>query len=304
LLLVDDEDNIVAALKRLLRRDGYHIVTASSAVEGLQRLAEQEVDVIVSDQRMPGMTGVDFLHRAKALYPDTMRLVLSGYTELQSIIDAVNEGAIYKFLTKPWDDQLLRSHVAEAFRQKELADDNRRLAREVETANADLAKLNERLERLLGEQNEHAELLAAGADGMRGLLDEMPLALLGIDPDGLVAYANRHAEQLLGARGSPLGQSFIATLPAAHNGNPADPHPPGSCVEVDGAHFWILSRPLADRGQARGKLLVLLPCDRPNPTPAPGRLQPCAIAPAHLDRAEHTSHDTHPTARLCSRSCP
>jgi PAS domain S-box-containing protein/diguanylate cyclase (GGDEF)-like protein len=270
LLLVDDEDNIVSALKRLLRRDGYHIVTASSAAEGLQRLAEQEVDVIVSDQRMPGMTGVEFLHRAKALYPATMRLVLSGYTELQSIIDAVNEGAIYKFLTKPWDDQLLRSHVAEAFRQKELADDNRRLSREVETANADLAKLNERLERLLGEQHEHAALLAAGADGMRGLLDELPLALLGVDPDGLVAYANRHAEHLLGTSGSPLGQSFIDALPPLEGTDTTAPYPPGSCVEVDGERFRILCKPLSDMGQLRGRLLVLLPSELPDPTLACG----------------------------------
>ncbi|MES2091380.1 MAG: EAL domain-containing protein, partial [Pseudomonadota bacterium] len=105
LLLVDDEENIVASLRRLLRRDGYHIVVAYSGAEGLQRLAEQEVDVIVSDQRMPGMTGVEFLRRAKELYPGTMRIVLSGYTELQSITDAINEGSIYKFLTKPWDDE-------------------------------------------------------------------------------------------------------------------------------------------------------------------------------------------------------
>ena len=109
LLLVDDEENILSALKRLLRRDGYHIVTALR--RGRRPAAHwprHEVDVIISDQRMPGMTGVEFLRRAKELYPDTIRMVLSGYTELQSIIDAVNEGAIYKFLTKPWDDERLR----------------------------------------------------------------------------------------------------------------------------------------------------------------------------------------------------
>jgi EAL domain-containing protein (putative c-di-GMP-specific phosphodiesterase class I)/CheY-like chemotaxis protein len=112
LLLVDDEANILAALKRLLRRDGYQIITADGGEQGLQRLAEHPVDVIVSDQRMPGMSGVEFLRRAKALRPDTVRMTLSGFTELQSIIDAVNEGAIYKFLTKLWDDALLRQHIA------------------------------------------------------------------------------------------------------------------------------------------------------------------------------------------------
>ena len=98
------------------------------------------------------MTGVEFLRRAKELYPDTVRMVLSGYTELQSIIDAVNEGAIYRFLTKPWDDQHLRAHVAEAVRHKDMVDENRRLAEQVNRSNADLAQLNDQLAGLLQRQ--------------------------------------------------------------------------------------------------------------------------------------------------------
>src|SRR6185369_3349926 len=104
-LLVDDEENMISSLKRLLRREGYRILSAGGGSEGLEILANNRVDVIVSDQRMPQMTGVEFLRRVKTLYPDTVRIVLSGYTELQSITDAINEGAIYKFLTKPWDDE-------------------------------------------------------------------------------------------------------------------------------------------------------------------------------------------------------
>ncbi len=145
LLLVDDETNIVSALKRLLRRDDYQILTAHNGQEGLDVLAKNAVDVIVSDQRMPGMLGADFLRAAKGLYPDTIRIMLSGYTELQSVTDAVNEGAIYKFLTKPWEDDLLRGHIAEAFRLKEIADENERLNLELRTANHDLASANRRM---------------------------------------------------------------------------------------------------------------------------------------------------------------
>ncbi len=115
LLIVDDEESILASLRRLLRRDGYRILTASSAAEAFELLAVNEVQVIASDQRMPQMNGTEFLSRVKEIYPDTIRLVLSGYTELQSITDAINHGAIYKFLTKPWDDDLLRGHIREAF---------------------------------------------------------------------------------------------------------------------------------------------------------------------------------------------
>ncbi|MBI4998500.1 MAG: EAL domain-containing protein [Rhodocyclales bacterium] len=115
LLLVDDEPHILSALTRLLRRDGYRILTATSAAEGLELLALNEVQVIVSDQRMPEMSGTEFLGRVKEMYPKTIRIVLSGYTELRSITDAINHGAIYKFLTKPWEDALLRENIREAF---------------------------------------------------------------------------------------------------------------------------------------------------------------------------------------------
>ena len=119
LLLVDDEASILTSLRRLLRKDGYEILFGNGGEEGLALLAQHPVDVILSDQRMPNMTGVEFLRRVKIAYPDTVRMVLSGYTELQSITDAINEGAIYKFLTKPWDDEQLRANIAEAFRYKD-----------------------------------------------------------------------------------------------------------------------------------------------------------------------------------------
>ncbi|HET6718407.1 MAG TPA: EAL domain-containing protein, partial [Rhodocyclaceae bacterium] len=119
LLLVDDEAGILSALKRSLRQDGYDILTAGSAREGLNILATHPVQVIVSDQRMPEMNGTEFLSRARDLYPDTVRLVLSGYTDLGSVTEAINRGAIYKFLTKPWDDAALKKDVREAFRHHE-----------------------------------------------------------------------------------------------------------------------------------------------------------------------------------------
>ncbi|WP_395790941.1 EAL domain-containing protein [Aquimonas sp.] len=117
LLLVDDEENVLRALVRVLRRDGYVIHTATNAEQGFELLAKNRVQVIVSDQRMPGISGTQFLSRVKDMYPDTMRIVLSGYTDLATLTDAINRGAIYKFLTKPWDDEDLRKQVQDAFRQ-------------------------------------------------------------------------------------------------------------------------------------------------------------------------------------------
>ena len=120
-LIVDDEAGILSAMRRLLRHDGYRIFTVGSAREGFEVLARHEVQVILSDQRMPEMNGTEFLSRARDLYPDTIRIVLSGYTDLESISGAINRGAIYKFLTKPWDDELLRENIREAFRHHDVA---------------------------------------------------------------------------------------------------------------------------------------------------------------------------------------
>jgi EAL domain-containing protein (putative c-di-GMP-specific phosphodiesterase class I)/CheY-like chemotaxis protein len=263
LLLVDDEESIVSALKRLFRRDGYTILTARSGAQGLEILAGSRVDVILSDQRMPGMSGVEFLRQAKILCPDTIRMTLSGFTELQSIIDAVNEGAVYKFLTKPWDDDLLREHVAQAFQQKELADENRRLGHEITSANNNLAELNRRLELSLERERQTASLMQASAGGARDMVDVLPAAVFGIDPDGMVAYLNPCAAELLpdaivslGCEPAPDLQAILATLRAA-----------GAAAQSGGVAMTIAHRAclgwlrrLSESDPARGEILVVAPC--------------------------------------------
>ncbi|WP_281983173.1 EAL domain-containing protein [Azonexus hydrophilus] len=130
LLIVDDEPNILNALSRLLRREGFQILTATSPLDAFEHLAKQPVHVILSDQRMPDMSGTEFLARVRQLYPETIRIVLTGYTDLDSITGAINRGAIYKFLTKPWDDDQLREEIREAFR---LAKDKQRDSHDGET---------------------------------------------------------------------------------------------------------------------------------------------------------------------------
>lgn len=131
-LVVDDEPNVLSALRRLLRPTDLHLVATSSVQEAFNLLATHPVGVVVCDQRMPEMTGTEFLRRVKELHPAAVRIVLSGYTDLNSVIDAVNRGAIYKFLTKPWDDQALIECLREAFRLYEMERENRELAQRVE----------------------------------------------------------------------------------------------------------------------------------------------------------------------------
>ena len=116
LLIIDDEPGVLAALNRLLRRDGYRILTASGAAQGFEMLALHPVHVILCDQRMQGTSGTEFLGKVKEMYPDTFRIVLSGYTDLDTIMESSNLGALYRFFTKPWDDEALRASVRAAFR--------------------------------------------------------------------------------------------------------------------------------------------------------------------------------------------
>jgi EAL domain-containing protein (putative c-di-GMP-specific phosphodiesterase class I)/FixJ family two-component response regulator len=261
LLLVDDEDNILASLKRLLRRDGYRILCARSAEEGLQRLGESQVDVIVSDQRMPGMTGVEFLRRAKDLYPDTVRMVLSGFTDLQSIIDAVNEGAIYKFLTKPWDDERLRAHIAEAFRQKEMADENRRLTREVENANGRLEELNRQLQESLQLQSDDSSILQRSVDSAREILDGLPAAIIGIDSEGLIAFVSGGASEIVPQLVCTIGRRAATALPPGLVHLLQENRASASHVDCGDRPFHAVVRTLDISGVLRGSLMVLLPID-------------------------------------------
>ena len=115
-LLVDDEANVLSSLKRTLRREGYDILTAGSAAEGLSLLARNDVQLILSDQRMPEMNGTEFLARVKSLYPKTVRMVLSGYSEISAVTDSINKGAVYRFMLKPWDDEKLKEEITGALR--------------------------------------------------------------------------------------------------------------------------------------------------------------------------------------------
>ncbi|MGB4362106.1 MAG: EAL domain-containing protein, partial [Rhodoferax sp.] len=214
LLLVDDEPNIVASLKRLFRRDGHVMLTANSGAEGLELLSKHKVDLIISDQRMPGMTGVEFLRTAKALYPDTIRIVLSGYTELQSVTDAINEGAVYRFLTKPWEDEPLREQINKAFEYKELLEENRQLDIRIRTTNQELIAANRQLGDVLQNKRHQIERDETSLAIAHEALQHMPLSVIGVDDEGVIAFVSVIAERQFSSAGPLLGVELTFALPA------------------------------------------------------------------------------------------
>ncbi|MBR8460844.1 response regulator [Burkholderia dolosa] len=146
ILLVDDEPNVLSALTRAFRPARYEILCADSGEAALEILASTEVDLIVTDMRMPHMSGTEFLARARALYPDTMRILLTGYAEIASIVQAVNEGGVYRYLNKPWDDHDLLLTIEQALEQRRLRREAARLAALTEAQNDALRRFNTELE--------------------------------------------------------------------------------------------------------------------------------------------------------------
>jgi len=259
LLLVDDEGNIINALKRLLRTQDFRILTANSGEAGLEVLADNPVDVIISDQRMPGMTGVEFLGKAKDLYPDTVRIVLSGYTELDSVTNAVNQGAIYKFLTKPWDDEQLLGHVEEAFRHKGMADENRRLNLEVLTANQELAQANRRLEELLQQKQQQINRDEVSLDIVREALQQIPLAVIGVDDSDTIVFANDEAQALFEDTPSILGSDVNHLIPDLAHATNNGIRGVQCTIEIGRRFFDVVARRMGRGSQSRGKLMTISP---------------------------------------------
>jgi YesN/AraC family two-component response regulator len=131
ILLVDDEPNILKALKRLFRKDHVRILTASNGQEALEIIKRESIQVLITDNVMPEMTGIELIKKVKERAPDIIRIVLSGQSDLQAVLTAVNEGEAFRFVLKPWNDIELRATVSLSLAHYKLAEDNKRLVSEL-----------------------------------------------------------------------------------------------------------------------------------------------------------------------------
>lgn len=206
LLCVDDERNVLRAVERIFMEEDCEVVVAGSVDEGIEYLKSgQPVQVVISDYRMPGKDGVEFLKEVYKNWPETIRIVLSGYADAAAVVSAINEGHIYKFIPKPWNDDELKVAIHNAFENYFLREKNARLTRELESRNAELESLNESLARYSAE---NATVLGR----VQALLDIMPVAAMGIDPDGVVVLINRHCREMFNSGGVEIGMDRRSAL--------------------------------------------------------------------------------------------
>jgi DNA-binding NtrC family response regulator len=127
ILLVDDEENICRSLRRTLKQEGYNVSIASEPAQALELLKDSPTDMVISDHLMPNMTGLELLKIVRTRYPDCVRIMLTGHADMQTAIKAINQGEIYRFLTKPWDNTELKVTIHLAFEELDLARENRRI---------------------------------------------------------------------------------------------------------------------------------------------------------------------------------
>jgi two-component system, NtrC family, sensor kinase len=199
ILCVDDEPNVLNSLKRVFMDESYSILTAASAQEGLEQLAGNNVQVVISDYRMPITNGVEFLREVRERWPDTIRIVLSGYADTASIVSAINEGQVYKFIPKPWNDDDLKMTISHAIESYHLYKEN--------------AELTARLKIMLEEKSRMLELRSMMLETNQHIVYSLPVPVLSIDNENIIAQCNLAWAEETGDHWKCLGQSVENTFP-------------------------------------------------------------------------------------------
>jgi two-component system, NtrC family, response regulator HupR/HoxA len=169
LLIVDDEKDILRTLS-LTFEEEYNVFTTSTGMEALKILKHEDIALILADQRMPEMSGVEFLERTIERHPEIIRMILTGYTDTEALIQAINVGRIYRYIQKPWDRQELKVTVKRALESYALALENRRLLRELEAANERLKDENAYLKQAI-DKGAQFDRLIGRSPAMKRVLD-------------------------------------------------------------------------------------------------------------------------------------
>ena len=155
ILIVDDEGNILKTLERLMEDEGYRIFFADSGFKGLEIIKHEDIHLVISDQKMPGMDGIKFLYEVKKTSPDTIRIMLTGFADVNIAIQAINEGEVYRFITKPWNNVELLSTVKQGIEYYDLKMELGRLNKRIQSQNIELKEWNFKLEQKVADQTKH-----------------------------------------------------------------------------------------------------------------------------------------------------
>ncbi|GGF69497.1 response regulator [Alteromonas lipolytica] len=182
-LCVDDEQNILRSIKRALFSLKIELVLADSGEQALEILAKKPVHVIISDMKMPQMTGAELLEKVAEKYPDTFRVVLTGFADIDATIKAVNQGRIHRYLQKPWDNQELICTIEEGLERVKLKDENARLQKLTRLQNAKLKEINNDLEQTVQKRTRQIKAALSRIEMRNRALEQVLFNVISINPD-------------------------------------------------------------------------------------------------------------------------
>ena len=251
IVIVDDEEPIIHSLERLLAFEDYNIIPCNGADSALQAITENECSVIISDQHMPGMQGVDLLRAVRECSPHTSRILFSGHIDVELLRNAVNGGEVYRFITKPWNDEELLMAVSLGIERWQLLSENERLHQKSLKQNIELQEFNASLEQMVRSRTAALELRNNALIMNQDVLDRLPVIVIGIDPELNLVLANELSRSIF--NDLTIGTLIYDSLPhdicdwisSAHAEERKEFHLPiGNC------HLEIISLDL------RGKIIV------------------------------------------------
>lgn len=265
-LCVDDEVNILQTLKRLLRKENYRLLTASSGKEGLEILSGNDVHLVISDQRMPEMNGTEFLAEIKEKYPDVIRIILTGYTEVDAITESINRGHIYKFFLKPWNDDNLKLEIRKALDQYDLIKANEHLNKTIVRQNEILKQMNDELEEKVEKRTQELILRNQALELSQAILENIPFPILGVSEDDTIVLVNRNVEKMAFGqkRGIVIGDSLndyfeqvvldkVQSVITGNTGGRLDGYP------LAGLRYSINISPLSGQYLGKGVIVTFIP---------------------------------------------
>ena len=244
--------------------DDYEILTAESGKEGLEILEDQpDIQLIISDYRMPEMDGVEFLRRAYEYSPETIRIVLSGYADTASVVAAINEGRIYKFIPKPWNDDELKVTIEKAIEVFFLRRKNEHLAEKLMAINMELTEFNSKLEDEVRIRTADLEFQNRAMKFAHNVMYALPVAVIGLDLDGLIVLSNNLSDKLFGKENRSLvGISSDRIFPPELNElfRQAKKNKQINCpINISQGYYRLKGTKILSEGEQEGVIFVFFP---------------------------------------------
>jgi two-component system NtrC family sensor kinase len=190
ILIVDDEKNILKSLQRMLRTQPYIVKTAATPSEAIEMCTKEDFHVIIGDYRMPEMNGTDMFFEINQINPDSIKIILSGYADINIITEALNKEYINKYILKPWNDENLKKEIEKSVSHFNLLRTNRELHKKVIEQNESLKEINQNLEEEVEKRTHKLKLQNSALQVSQNVLNSIPVPVIGIDSENMIVLTN------------------------------------------------------------------------------------------------------------------